>query len=115
MKPIGPGTLLRCVKSWTDGNLPEVRVTEGSLYLCEAVEQHPYQACPVDGCGFVGYLLQGKKYDCGYCSLTHEPMFCPHLFAPMDDGDTSLVESELEDKIKGLEISEVWWDELEDA
>lgn len=100
---IGPGTPLICVK-WYE--YPDMRIddrthilTEGALYICEFVADTPYDdMCPWDNCGITGIGVVGKGL-----RGNHNWAYCPNLFRPLNDGDTSLVDAEKEKNID-LEI-----------
>lgn len=100
MEAIGPGTPLICVKfSWPFGHPPcdETRLDldPGAMYFCEAVVEGDDMECPWDGCGRTGYAIQGKRCSCW------SYIYCPNLFRPLNDGDTSLV-NEKEDLFNSL-------------
>ena len=91
MVEIGPGTALICIK-WDMPEDADDVLTVGALYFCEEViDTDPY-ICPWDGCGTIGIGLKGKACSC--CNK-HYP-YCVSLFRPLNDGDTSLVETEKE-------------------
>lgn len=84
MTAIGPGTPLICVHAW-----PEYGLTEGALYTCDGVEPLPYNA-PVEctACHGTGKALY-------YIRNRGPQPYCEKLFRPLNDGDTSLVETEI--------------------
>lgn len=98
MTEIGPGTPLICINAnppvGAVGSLCET-LTLGALYTCLEVQSDPESLpCPWDQCGTTGIQLREK-----YCSCyATNWAFCPNLFRPLNDGDTSLVEDELESK-----------------
>lgn len=97
MTAIGPGTLLRCIKapSFTQPGYDFLMTTVGSFYLCERVVDSIF-LCPEDGCGHEGLVLKDKsRFKCiDGCGTMHTALYCPNLFRPVDDGDTSLVRDE---------------------
>lgn len=112
-KPIGPGSLLVCTKVPQDEFLPRgVTLTVGAIYTCQEVLRSRV-ACPSDGCGHDGIALRERPRglywigDGGFFERLHRitPMFCPNVFRPLDDGDTSLVADEVvEDAISPGEL-----------
>ena len=96
MEAIGPGTLLRCVawKPLSGSQIDCGDLTVGSIYRCNHVSEDPYgDRCPWDDCGTVGVALVDRFCNC----LGSYLLYCPNFFRPLNDGDTSLVETERED------------------
>lgn len=84
---IVPGRNVRCLRdvACTCGSH---KATQGSIYMCEALE--PAHAahvilCQTIGCDGILIAVTGKAH-----------WLCACCFGPLDDGDTSLVEEEIE-------------------
>jgi hypothetical protein len=95
---IGKGSLVVCVNNhaptqWYNRYYKTSPLTVGAIYQVVKVhEQYSDRAqCPWDKCGTVGYWLRDKKSFTG-----RWVKYCPNLFRPLNDGDTSLVENEKE-------------------
>lgn len=87
MTDIGPGTCLICIKGTAE---PE-RLTKGALYVCEYIEGNEIGnwEWEWDGCNCTSCIaVIGKEME--YC-LCH--------FKPLNDGETSLVENEIDSPI----------------
>lgn len=83
---IGPGTALICIAKSSNPYTWSNKLTLQALYFCREVTQHKYnELCTTDACGTVGLRLKNRK-----------GMYCPNLFRPLNDGDTSLVQDEIE-------------------
>lgn len=70
------------------------KLTEGALYTCEGLHEggelpDSDTMCPWDGCGHDWYCLVEKT-----CTHGSFIPYCPNLFRPLNDGDTSLVADE---------------------
>lgn len=82
---ISPGRNVRCIRSveCTCGNH---RASEGSIYMCEEVGFgglfHAI-TCRTPNCDNVLIAVRGKAHG-----------FCACCFAPLDDGDTSMVQDQ---------------------
>lgn len=114
---IGPGTMLVCVKfsrPFEGDNGPTCGdLTVGAIYRCRkvhTVQDIDVYPCPWDGCGAEAFLLEDRFCDCFNMWLP----YCPNLFRPLNDGDTSLVEKECErdhsyahDLVKDMELIDV--------
>jgi hypothetical protein len=94
MAEIGPGTILVATKWYEPPNRPWWwntlhPLTVGALYTCNEVHTDAgLSPCPWDGCGQVGYKLR---------EITRK--YCPNLFHPLNDGDTSLVKDTVHDLV----------------
>lgn len=106
MTALAPNMIVVCVKwRWPNGmdeipaSFAHGALTEQAFYFCERLEETQdigfSQTCPWDGCGTVWLGLRDKL--CGCCG-THIP-YCPNLFRPLNDGDTSLVKNEKENDL----------------
>ena len=102
-QPIGPGTMLICVK-WVDpfpDVEPSYRLTVNALYTCQEITSGVVGNCPWCNKPHEGIVLSQKhgvptlklmaafhnwKYD--------QPLYCPTLFKPLNDGSTDLLTEE---------------------
>lgn len=103
-KALGPQMTVKCVIPHpNDHVVPEAHLTVGALYYIERMEDL-IDICPRDNCGSVSVMLRGKElYQSPCCGEMYPLWFCPNHFAPLDDGDTSLVNDEIMTiTIKGL-------------
>jgi hypothetical protein len=92
-KPIGPGMCVRCVRTWKSmGHVTRHDVTQGAIYFVERVDVWSHGVCPIDACDRAVALRERPAV----MSSGHRVGYCISLFAPLDDGDTSLVEDEID-------------------
>lgn len=95
---IGPGTVLICIDDRpapTGYNFPEDKLTKHAIYVCEKiVRSSSGTICPWDGCSEKGIILEGKQGTLRF-GFKVRPLYCPSLFRPLNDGDTSLVKDEI--------------------
>lgn len=91
MTLIAPGAPLICIREHPQ--VPDgLRKTVNALYFCETLGvSDDGQICPYDGCGPIGIGLKGFRTYFGM-SIFH----CPNDFKPLNDGDTSLVDDEVD-------------------
>lgn len=93
MADLGRG-MVQCVKWYwpLDGKpgLECAALTEGALYFCEKLGDDVIMSCPWDQCGHTYVLLRDRFCQC----FNSEIAYCPNLFRPLNDGDTSLVDDE---------------------
>lgn len=92
---VGPGTPLVCIK-WVrpeGATLGDAcsKLTVDAIYICKEVGHESVGTCPWDDCGKTWYSLEGKYCGCHNMDLP----YCPNLFRPLNDGDTSLVDAEV--------------------
>jgi hypothetical protein len=91
-KPIGPGMCVRCVRTWKSmGHATSYDVTQDAIYFVEEVSRWSYGTCPIDACDRAIALRERPII----MPSGHRLGYCISLFAPLDDGDTSLVEDEI--------------------
>lgn len=110
---IGPGTPLICISETQPSALfwfKPPKLTNGALYFCEELyteDAHRSETCcPWDSCGKIGIRLKDIRTKAG-----GRPPYCPNLFRPLNDGDTSLVKNEVYHQLTNL--PNVEWKKLE--
>jgi hypothetical protein len=104
---IGPGSILVCVdwfrpEGTYDKDPEKSNLTVGAIYRCSEILDAgglSRMQCPWDECGTRGVQLEGRSIFC----------YCPNLFKPLNDGDTSLVENEkeIEDEREAIKSREL--------
>lgn len=107
-KDIGPGMCVVCITEMTHnyGDChPDFRqVTPNAIYFVEEVFDHPIAYCPHDNCGSIGLILKDRS----------PWIYCPNIFKPLDDGDTSLVKAEKKQEVLTPTYAPEWFEDADE-
>lgn len=102
MTDIGPGTILRCVSDKGNDEEPHLprafNLTVGALYTCDEIKDGSnYGTCHVCYLTCDPITLKEKSGGFWFGPWFFECVaYCVTLFRPLNDGDTSLAEQEID-------------------
>lgn len=103
---IGPGTVLICLVSRHPTDMPKAfHIFKGAIYICAEVipGDECEEPCNYDGCTGPGITLKDKPVEFEEDGELWQYFYCPNLFRPLNDGDTSLVENELDQTLENAD------------
>lgn len=96
---IGKGSILICIKNEPPsyGYQKEYALaplTVKAMYTVRMIFTHNHGHCPWDNCGHTGLFIEEKGFEGSKPGKVAYICYCPNLFRPLNDGDTSLVKDE---------------------